>query len=43
MTEKDWDLVYQVHMKGSFKVTHEAWKYMKKKKFGRIIFISSSR
>eukprot|EP01080_Neovahlkampfia_damariscottae_P006317 gene6317-10324_t len=42
MTEKDWDLVYQVHMKGSFKVTHAAWPHMKKNKFGRIIFISSS-
>ncbi len=25
MTEDDWDLVYQVHVKGAFKVSHAAW------------------
>lgn len=42
MSEQDWDLVYNVHLKGAFKTTHAAWEYMKKQKFGRIIFTSSA-
>ncbi|HBO94752.1 MAG TPA: serine/threonine protein kinase, partial [Gammaproteobacteria bacterium] len=29
MTEDDWDLVYQVHVKGAFKVSHAAWPHMR--------------
>lgn len=42
MTEVDWDLVYQVHMKGCFAVTHAAWPYMEKNTYGRIVNITSS-
>ncbi|MCG8536248.1 MAG: SDR family NAD(P)-dependent oxidoreductase, partial [Pseudomonadales bacterium] len=35
MTEDDWDLVYQVHVKGAFKVSHAAWPYMREAEYGR--------
>ena len=37
MTEKDWDLIIQVHLKGSFSVTRAAWNLMREQNFGRII------
>ncbi|MBT3217604.1 MAG: SDR family NAD(P)-dependent oxidoreductase [Proteobacteria bacterium] len=42
VTAKDWDLVYQVHVFGAFKVTHAAWPYMREQKYGRIIMTSSA-
>ncbi|KAI9590575.1 peroxisomal multifunctional enzyme type 2 [Glossina fuscipes] len=42
IAEQDWDLVHDVHLKGSFKVTQAAWPYMKKQNFGRIIMTSSN-
>lgn len=42
MTEEDWDLVYQVHVKGAFKVSHAAWPYMKEAGYGRLIFTASA-
>lgn len=42
MTEDDWDLVYQVHVKGAFKVSHAAWPYMKEAGYGRLIFTASA-
>ena len=32
MQEKDWDLIYRVHLKGSFAVTRAAWNYMRDQK-----------
>ena len=42
MTQADWDLVYKVHVLGTFKVTHAAWPYMRDAGFGRIINTSSA-
>ena len=42
MSDKDWDLVLDVHLKGTFSVTRAAWPYMRKQGFGRIINTSSS-
>jgi len=42
MTETDWDLVYQVHLKGAFSVTNAAWPHMEKNQYGRIVNITSS-
>lgn len=42
MTEEDWDLVYNVHVKGAFKLTHAAWPYLREQEYGRIIFTSSA-
>lgn len=41
MTDKDWDLIYEVHSKGPFKVTHAAWPHMMDNGYGRIVNISS--
>ncbi|MCH8543116.1 MAG: SDR family oxidoreductase [Alcanivorax sp.] len=42
MTEEDWDLVYNVHVKGAFKVTHAAWPHLRDQEYGRIIFTASA-
>lgn len=42
MKESDWDLIYKVHVLGAYKVTHAAWPYFRKQKFGRIINTSSA-
>ena len=42
MTEKDWDLIFRVHVKGAFSVTRAAWNYMRDQGYGRIIMTSSA-
>ena len=42
MTDQDWDLVYNVHVKGAYSVTHAAWNYMREQEYGRIIFTASA-
>lgn len=42
MTDNDWDLVIDVHLKGSFYAARAAQKYMVKQNYGRIINISST-
>ena len=42
MTDKDWNLIYTVHLKGSFKTCRAAWPHMRENKYGRIINITSS-
>lgn len=42
MSDQDWDLVYNVHLRGAFKVTRAAWPHMQKQKYGRIIMTSSA-
>ena len=42
MTDKDWDLIYTVHLKGSYKVCRAAWPHMREARYGRIINITSS-
>jgi 3-oxoacyl-[acyl-carrier protein] reductase len=41
MSEDDWDSVMDINLKGTFNCTKAAIKYMSKKKFGRIVNISS--
>jgi len=41
MDEKDWDMVLDINLKGSFLVTKTAAKLMMKQRYGRIINISS--
>lgn len=41
MTEKDWDLIYEVHMKGVYSLTRAAWPYMSEQKYGRLVNVSS--
>jgi 3-hydroxyacyl-CoA dehydrogenase/3a,7a,12a-trihydroxy-5b-cholest-24-enoyl-CoA hydratase len=42
MEEQDWDLVYDVHVRGAFKVTHAAWPFMRDQNYGRLIFTASA-
>ncbi len=42
MTEEDWDLVYRVHVRGSFAVTHAAWPHMREQSYGRIVMTASA-
>jgi 3-hydroxyacyl-CoA dehydrogenase/3a,7a,12a-trihydroxy-5b-cholest-24-enoyl-CoA hydratase len=42
MTDKDWDLIMMVHLKGAFSVTRAAWNIMKDKGYGRILNTGSS-
>ncbi len=42
MTEKEWDDVILVHLKGAFCVTQPSVKIMKENKYGRIVFTASS-
>lgn len=41
MTDEDWDLLYRVHLLGSYKVSHAAWPHMRNARFGRIVMITS--
>lgn len=41
MSEKDWDMVLDINLKGAFLVTKTAAKLMMKQRYGRIINISS--
>jgi len=42
MTDSDWQMVMDVHLKGSFHTSRAAQKYMVGQKYGRIINISST-
>ncbi|CAG8692856.1 8255_t:CDS:2, partial [Ambispora leptoticha] len=42
MTDKDWDLIQAVHVRGSYKVTKAAWDIFRKQKYGRIINTASA-
>jgi NAD(P)-dependent dehydrogenase (short-subunit alcohol dehydrogenase family) len=42
MSEDDWDQVYQVHVKGAFKVSRAAWPHLREQQYGRLVFTSSA-
>jgi len=42
MTDKDWDLINTVHVKGAYACTKAAWPHMMKNQFGRIINVTSA-
>jgi NAD(P)-dependent dehydrogenase (short-subunit alcohol dehydrogenase family) len=42
MQDKDWELIYKVHVDGAYKVTKAAWPYMTAQGFGRVIFTTSA-
>ncbi len=42
ITEEEWDSILDINLKGSFFVTQAALPYMKRNRWGRIVFISSS-
>jgi 3-hydroxyacyl-CoA dehydrogenase/3a,7a,12a-trihydroxy-5b-cholest-24-enoyl-CoA hydratase len=42
MTDEDWDLIYRVHVLGSYKVTHAAWPHLREQEFGRVVMTASA-
>ncbi|KAH9994795.1 multifunctional beta-oxidation protein [Russula vinacea] len=42
MSDKEWDQVHDVHLKGAFSCTHAAWPVFRRQKFGRIINTTSA-
>ncbi|MDZ4869574.1 MAG: SDR family oxidoreductase [Alphaproteobacteria bacterium] len=41
MTDADWDIIYRVHLYGSYKVTKAAWPHMRNANYGRIVMTTS--
>jgi 3-hydroxyacyl-CoA dehydrogenase/3a,7a,12a-trihydroxy-5b-cholest-24-enoyl-CoA hydratase len=42
MADEDWDLVYQVHLKGAYKVSRAAFPYMRDQGYGRFVMTTSA-
>merc|ERR1719272_2460126 len=42
MTDKDWELIQQVHLQGTYKMTKAAWASMRENKYGRIVNVASA-
>jgi 3-hydroxyacyl-CoA dehydrogenase/3a,7a,12a-trihydroxy-5b-cholest-24-enoyl-CoA hydratase len=42
ISDTDWDLIQDVHLKGSFKTTQAAWPHFRKQNYGRVIVTSSN-
>jgi 3-hydroxyacyl-CoA dehydrogenase/3a,7a,12a-trihydroxy-5b-cholest-24-enoyl-CoA hydratase len=42
LTDEDWDLVYRVHVLGSYRVTKAAWNHMRDAKYGRVVMTASA-
>ncbi|HEX9100666.1 MAG TPA: SDR family NAD(P)-dependent oxidoreductase [Polyangia bacterium] len=42
MSDEDWDLIYRVHVLGSYRVTKAAWSHMRDAGYGRIVFTASA-
>ena len=40
--DKEWDQVYEVHIKGAYSCTKAAWTIFRKQKFGRIVNTASA-
>ena len=42
MADEDWDLVYQVHLKGAYKVSRAAFPHMREQGYGRFVMTTSA-
>lgn len=42
MSDKEWDQIQDVHLKGAFSCTHAAWPIFRKQKFGRVVNTASA-
>lgn len=42
MQDQDWDIIYDIHVKGSYSVTHAVWPIMREQGYGRVIFTASA-
>ncbi|MBI5505758.1 MAG: SDR family oxidoreductase [Deltaproteobacteria bacterium] len=42
MTDEDWDIVFAVHVKGTYYCTKAAWPLLREQKYGRVVFTASA-
>lgn len=42
ITDEDWDLIYNVHVRGAYKTSVAAWPHMREQEYGRIVFTASA-
>ncbi|MEX1023165.1 MAG: SDR family oxidoreductase [Dehalococcoidia bacterium] len=42
ISEQDWDIIFDVHVKGSYAVLHHAWPVFRQQGYGRVVLTSSS-
>jgi (3R)-3-hydroxyacyl-CoA dehydrogenase / 3a,7a,12a-trihydroxy-5b-cholest-24-enoyl-CoA hydratase / enoyl-CoA hydratase 2 len=42
MSDQDWNLIYEVHVRGSYKTTKAVWEIMRSQGYGRIIMTASA-
>jgi len=42
MTDKDWDLIFLVHVRGAYSVTKAAWPHFIKQGYGRVLMTTSA-
>ncbi len=42
MSDEEWDQIFDVHVRGAFKVTKAAWPHLLQKAYGRLIFTTSA-
>ena len=42
MSDKEWDQIMEVHLKGAFACTKAAWPVFRQQKFGRIVNVASA-
>ncbi|KAM6504207.1 multifunctional beta-oxidation protein [Amanita muscaria] len=42
MSDKEWDQIMEVHLKGAYSCTKAAWPVFRKQKFGRVVNIASA-
>jgi len=41
MSDADWDIIYRVHLYGSYAVTKAAWPHMRNARYGRVVMTTS--
>ncbi|XP_063718576.1 peroxisomal multifunctional enzyme type 2-like [Symsagittifera roscoffensis] len=42
MTDEDWDMIFRVHVRGSYVTTKAAWPHFRQQNFGRVVMTSST-
>jgi multifunctional beta-oxidation protein len=42
MTDEQWDIIQDIHVRGAFVTTRAAWGHFRKQKYGRVILTSSA-
>lgn len=42
MTDEDWNKIFEVHVFGSYSVTHAAWPHLREQQYGRVVMTTSA-